>query len=156
MLLPGASVTMCCCIWAPQKGQPNLSLWLWDAQGSCWSVQPRENYGPPEGGETGQQGTGDSQSLPDLLTRTHQHTYSRRTHTERERGRDWLWACLPPKWRGTSMPQRYSDNNLKSLGRQLSHLGRNLIGHVIFDSFLSSQSHCQNLQASLSPNVSCE
>lgn len=49
-----------------------------------------------------------------------------------------------------------SDNNPESLGRQLSHLGRNLRGHVIFDSFLSSQSHCQSLRASLSLSVSCE
>lgn len=82
--------------------------------------------------------------LSQISLHTHPHTYSiaeehKRTHTEGE------IACLPPKWRGMSRPQGivYNYNNLKSSGRQLTHLGRNLIGCVIFDSFLSSQSHQQ-------------
>lgn len=107
-------VIMSCCFWVPPKDEPNFSLWLYEmrgkmyyvcvsecvclyafvhvcvggwvgARGSCWSVQPRENYGPPEGDERGQQGTGDSQSLPDLLTPTHKQQIYTHTHKERER-----------------------------------------------------------------------
>ncbi len=90
------------------------------------------------------------QVTPSLLQISlHTHTH---THSEREGEIDCGPVCSSHLNRGgMSMPQGtgHSDNILKPLGRQLSHLGRNLIGCVILDSFLSSQqSHCQDLQAS--------
>lgn len=105
----------------------------------------------PRGDERGQQGTGDSQSVPDLLT-TAAHT-QKNIYSEREREIDCRPVhSIPPKRRGLSMPQGmgYTDNKKRSLGKHLSHLLRKLIGCVISDLFLSSQFHCLDSQASFS------